>query len=223
MYLPAVSSPPNYSRGDSDLMTLNEKIEAGKFIVTAELPSQAPIDIQAQLLNHYLDDISDRFPQQKIHLIAHSSGGIVARLALVNNLQQEKHYNMAQLITIASPHLGTVIAEIAKRASATPVVVIAPLLGADGLNRSKILYRQLSREKNNHFLSWLNQQAHPVMYYTSIIRGDGSLFTGDWLVPASSQNMAMVPVIGHQARVIITPGDHNLKYADGFILLNLLP
>ena len=197
----------------------------GKYLVTAELPSEAPIEIQAAMLDKYLTYIYTHFPQQVIHLIAHSAGGIVARLTLVNNYQQKapSHFNIFQLITIATPHLGSPIAKMAHRAANSPIGVIAPLVGANEINRAQTLYQQLAQEDKNPFLFLLNRQAHPPMYYTSIIRGNGSLLKGDWLVPPLSQNMALVPAIGSHARAIITAGDHDLKYQDAIILMALLP
>jgi len=197
--------------------------ETGNHVITVELPSEAPVEVQADLLSRYLDDITQYFPQQKIHLIAHSAGGIVARLALVNNYAQENKYNVAQFITIATPHLGSPIASMAEKASDTPIGFFAPFIGANEINRAEILYKQLGKEDKNHFLFWLNRQPHPPMPYTSIIRSDGSIIKGDWLVPAGSQNMAYVPAIGAKARIILTPGDHNLKYADAFVIMRLLP
>lgn len=196
---------------------------SGKHIVTAELPSEAPVEIQADLLTQYLNDINERFPEQKIHLVAHSAGGIVARLALINHYNQSKQFNVVQLITIATPHLGSLIADVANRASDTPLGIIAPFVGADEINRAEILYKQLGREEKNHFLYRLNRQPHPPIKYTSIIRGDSSIMNGDWLVSSSRQNMALVPAIGANAQIILTPGDHHLKYADGYLLLALLP
>ncbi|MCK5647547.1 MAG: hypothetical protein KAI22_01595 [Gammaproteobacteria bacterium] len=195
----------------------------GNHTVTAELPSEAPVEVQADLLNQYLDDITLRFPQQKLHLVAHSAGGIVARLALVNNYTQTDKYNIVQLITIATPHLGSIIAEVAERASDTPIGFFAPIIGASEINRSELLYKQLGREEKNHFLFWLNRQAHPPMRYTSVIRANGSILDGDWLVTSNSQNMAYVPAIGPNAQRIPTSGDHHLKYADGFLIRDLLP
>mgnify|MGYP002713238626 CR=1 FL=1 len=188
-------------------------------LVTAELPSESPIEIQAELLSQYLTDISTRFPAQPIHLIAHSAGGIVARLSLVKN----SGLHIVQLITIATPHLGSPIAEMAEQASNSPIGVIAPLIGADDINRAETLYKQLSREKENYFLFWLNRQPHPEIAYTSIVRASGSLINGDRLVPPYSQNMAFVPAIGPRSRLIMTPGNHKLKYQDGLALLPLLP
>jgi pimeloyl-ACP methyl ester carboxylesterase len=205
----------------------------GKHLITAELPSEAPIEIQAGLLSQYLQNISRQYPQQKLHLIGHSSGGLVARLSLVNDfahprsqdsaVQPDFYTKVVQLITIATPHLGSPIADMADKASDTPIGFFAPFFGADEINRSERLYKQLGQEDKNYFLFWLNRQPHPPMYYTSIIRANGSILKGDWLVPPRSQNMAYVPAIGASAKIILTPGSHNLKSADGFLLRNLLP
>lgn len=195
----------------------------GKHLITVELPSEAPVEIQAEQLSQYLNAITEQFPQQPLHLIAHSAGGIVARLVLVNDYATRRKYHVIQLITIATPHLGSPIANMAGRASDTPIGFFAPLIGAGEINRAEILYKQLGKEDRNRFLLWLNRQPHPPMHYTSIIRADGSLLDGDWLVPPRSQNMAFVPAIGAGARVILTRGEHELKYTDGLILVNLLP
>lgn len=193
--------------------------QSAKQLVTAELPSGAPVEIQADLLNRYLTDIQSRFPDQSIHLIGYSAGGIVARLTLVQN----PSLPVIQLITIATPHLGTPIAKFAKLAKDTPIDFIAPLAGIDELDASKRLFRQLSRERDNYFLFWLNRQPHPDILYTSIIRADDSIMNGDIFVPSYSQNMAFVPAIGMRAKFIMTPGDHYLKPTDGYLLLGLLP
>lgn len=187
--------------------------------VTAELPSEAAIEIQATILAQYLQDITKRFPNQSIHLIAHSAGGLVSRLALVNN----PNLPIAQLITIATPHMGSPMAEVAEMTANSPLSILAPLGRVKGLNRSEKLFSQLSREKENYFLFWLNRQPHPNISYTSIVRASGSLLNGDRYVPPYSQDMALVPAIGQSSKKILTPGTHKLKYADGLIIVSLLP
>jgi len=201
---------------------------SGKHVVTVELPSESPMEVQADLLGLYLNEMSKKFPQQKIHLVGHSAGGVVARLALVRNYsnlnnESDNFIPIVQLITIASPHRGSPVAEIVKKASNSPVGLVAPLIGLDEINRAERLYKQMSREKENHFLFWLNRQPHPPIRYTSIVRANSSLFGGDYLVPSYSQDMTYVPAIGNQSQLLLTPGDHNLKYADGFLLMTLLP
>ena len=202
---------------------------SNNYTISVELPSEAPIEVQSQLLSNYLWMIHQYVPQQNIRLIAHSAGGIVSRLSLVNfyQLSQKKNQtasipNIVQLITIATPHLGSPIAEMAEQASNSPIGIIAPFIGANEINRARHLYKQLSREEENVFLFWLNRQTHPSISYTSIIRANNSLLKGDWLVPSSSQDMRLVPAIGNRANYFLSLGDHNLHYRDGFIIRNLL-
>jgi pimeloyl-ACP methyl ester carboxylesterase len=190
----------------------------GNSLVTVELPSEAPIEIQAGLLLLYLKDIVARHPEQSLRLIGHSAGGIVARLVLVN----DSSLPVKQLITIATPHLGSPLAEMAETVANTPIRILAPLVGFDNPKRSKHLYSQLGREKENYFLFWLNRQPHPDIDYAAIVRADGSLLKGDVVVPSYSQAMSGVPAIGQKARLILTPGNHSLKFADGQLILPLI-
>ncbi|MCK5666031.1 MAG: hypothetical protein KAI17_21225 [Thiotrichaceae bacterium] len=204
-------------------------VNYNKFIIAVELPSKSPIEVQADYLSFYLATIAKQNPGHKIHLVAHSAGGLVARLSLVNkyrdffNNEQTEFFPIEQLITIATPHLGSPIAEMLHSASDTPIGFFAPFVGMDEINDSEILYKQLSREHKNGFLYWLNRQPHPPIRYTSIVRADGSLISGDIYVPPHSQNMAFVPVINQHSHLILTPGDHALKYNDGIIISHLLP
>ncbi len=187
-------------------------------LVTAELPSDAPVEIQAQLLNMYLQDIVAQQPEQSLRLVGHSAGGIVSRLVMVS----DPSLPIRQLITIATPHLGSPMAEIAEMAAKTPASILAPLAGVDNARRSKHLYKQLGRERENYFLFWLNRQPHPDSDYVSIARADDSLLNGDVLVPPYSQDMSLVPAIGQKSRLFLTPGKHRLKYADALLILPLL-
>ena len=221
--------------------TLNQ---SGKYLISVQLPAKSPIDVQANYLSQYLSQIVNNNPGHKIHLIAHSAGGIVARLTLVKNysafiyetkLNDKERSNkkpndkkfqffpIVQLITIATPHLGSPIAEMAHTASDTPIGFFAPFFGMDEINDAEILYQQLSREHKSHFLYWLNRQAHPPIKFISIVRADGSLLKGDIFVPPRSQNMSEIKVLSKDSYFILTPGDHGLKYSDGIIISNLLP
>ena len=219
-----------FSKGWHDISLSGKTLQSsGKYFIAVELPSKAPIDVQSNYLSQYLRDIVEQNPAHKIHLIAHSAGGIVARLSLVKNYKQFIDNNdnaflpVVQLITIATPHLGSPIAEMAHSASDTPISVFAPLFGLDEINQAEILYKQLSREHKNNFLYWLNRQPHPPIRYTSIVRADGSLITGDVYVPPHSQNMAFVPAIKQQSHLVLTPGNHKLKASDGIVISHLLP
>lgn len=57
--------------------------------------------------------IDARFPGQPVHLVAHSMGGLDARQLLTDDRWQEGR--ILSLITVGSPHLGSSLAEMAKR------------------------------------------------------------------------------------------------------------
>lgn len=218
------------SRGWHDISYSGQTLgNSGKYLIAVELPSKAPIEVQSAYLSQYLSDIAKSNPRHKIHLVAHSAGGIAARLTLVNNYssfmsgKSSEFIPVVQLITIATPHLGSPIAEMLHSASATPIGFFAPFFGMDEINDAEILYKQLSREHKNGFLYWLNRQQHPPIRYTSIVRADGSLISGDIYVPPHSQNMAFIPAINRHSQLILTLGDHGLKFNDGIIISHLLP
>ena len=81
------------------------------------LPTEASIAKQAFYLKAYLAHLRKSYPQQPISLVGHSAGGIVARYVMVRNPELK----VGQLITIASPHLGTDSAEFGKMAGDSPL------------------------------------------------------------------------------------------------------
>ena len=72
-------------------------------VYSVNLPSQAPIVIQADWLAAQLREIRKRHPDEAIHMAAHSAGGVVARMMLVRHGK----LGVEHLITIATPHFGT--------------------------------------------------------------------------------------------------------------------
>ena len=76
---------------------------AQKPVYAVNLPSQAPIVIQADWLAAILREIRKRHPEEAINLAAHSAGGVVARMTLVRH----GSLGVQHLITIATPHFGT--------------------------------------------------------------------------------------------------------------------
>jgi len=126
-----------------------------------------------------------------------------------------------RLITIASPHLGTGMAELAELAAKTPASIVAPVFGVDIINRSEILMDQLKRQEPGSFLFWLNRQKHPDINYISIIRSHGSLLNKDYYVPSYSQDLRWVSGIKH-AFSLPSSGEHELQYKDVFILAQLV-
>lgn len=183
-----------------------------------ELPTEASIQNQAYFLTAYVTKLRSLFPHQAIVLAGHSAGGVVARYVMV----RKPGLKISQLITIASPHLGTDSAEFGKMVGDSPLAMIAPMIGAGTLNRSQALYTDLLPESPHRFLYWLNRQPHPDAEYISIVRDKYSPEGGDLIVPEKSQYLENVHDIKYRANSYIVQGSHSLTSADGLLLLDLI-
>lgn len=183
-----------------------------RYFYTVNLPSEAPLSLQAQWLDFYLHLLQDRHPENSFVLIGHSAGGVIARLTMVVS-----HPPVKGLITIASPHLGTDSAEEGLALTHSPIGWFAPWLGLESLNRSEGLYYDLVREYPRTPLFWLNRQAHPKAFYVSILRA-----RGDQWVPPYSQDLNDVPALQGQATTLVTVASHALHPEDGLTLVSIL-
>jgi len=183
-----------------------------RHLYTVTLPSEAPLVVQAQWLEFYLRTLQRKHPDNSLILVGFSAGGVVARLVMVVS-----KIPILGLITIASPHLGTEKAEWGTMLSNSPFSWVAPFLGLNTINRSKGLYKDLSRESPATLLFWLNRQPHPKAFYASVVR-----LGGDEWVPPSSQDMNDVPALHGLAMTVTTATTHSLLPADGPLLISLL-
>lgn len=189
-------------------------------LYTLDLPTEAPVALQAQVLSANVAEIAHRHPGEKIVVAAHSAGGVVARYEMVTNPNTQ----IATLITIASPHLGTSTAEVGSMIGNSPLSWVAPFFGANTINRSQILYRDLWRDGPYTMLGWLNRQPHPKARYVSVIRTADvrAPYAGDSVVAGWSQDMNNVPALAGQAERFVSPGDHGLRTDDGLLIADLL-
>ena len=197
-------------------------------VYTVNLPSTAPIALQAAWLAAYLEDLQQRLGQQSITLVGHSAGGVVARMALV----QYQPAGVDRLITIAAPHLGTWRAYQALDAVDTdgPLGIVkrwevkrrigSPLYYT--LKASRGVLQDLTPARPGSFLYWLNAQPHPDIQYVSIIRKEPQVIAGDRVVPGFSQDMRLIPAIDGKSQAYITPQVHLLSPQDGQVIVNLL-
>ncbi|MBF0125625.1 MAG: alpha/beta fold hydrolase [Magnetococcales bacterium] len=183
-----------------------------------DLPSEAPLVMQAQQFKEAVQAVRKQRGADRIVLIGHSAGGVVARLAMV----RDPGMAIDGLITIAAPHLGTDKAEMVGLLASTPLSMVAPMMGADTLNRSRQLYDDLVRERPGSFLYWLNRQPHPKARYFSLIRRDAFVFFGDNTVPAWSQDMGKVAALKEVAKSATSGSDHALERQDGVELARIL-
>jgi len=195
----------------------------GKRLLLAELPSEAPLAIQAGELSRGLRALRRTAADERLILVGHSAGGVVARMALVTDPELARN---ALLITIASPHLGTVRAAEALNATAVPFPVswAADMLGGPryrSLKRSWQLLTELAMTPGSA-LDWLNRQTHPQARYVSVVRSTPGSIWGDALVPGYSQDMNYVPALRGRSQRVVVSGPHGLVPADGTTLTRIL-
>lgn len=199
-----------------------------KPIYTVNLPSQAPVVLQADWLAAYLRDLRKRYPDETITLAAHSAGGIVARMALVRHGAM----GVEHLITIASPHLGTGRAVQALQATddsgmfgflrrwavrrATGDAMYATV------QQSRGVLLDLTPPAPGNLLFWLNQQPHPDIRYTSIMRIGSFMMPGDQIVPPLSQDLNRTPALAGKVTTYSMAQGHLLTAQDGDLIGNLL-
>ncbi len=187
-----------------------------------ELPSLAPMMVQADQLQVMLHQVAQLHPDEPISLVAHSAGGIVARIVLVRGgVPRAK-----ALITIASPHLGTGRAVQALESSDTPYPFCLVQNFFSGgktrlLRESRGALIDLVPARPGSLLFWLNGQPHPQISYHSIVR-PGPVGMGDELVPAYSQDMNRVQALQGQSEVTVVSSGHALNAQDGVLLAQLL-
>jgi pimeloyl-ACP methyl ester carboxylesterase len=84
-------------------------------------PSGMRISVLGNGLNIFIRDMQKKFSNTKLHIIAHSMGGLVAREAIVKHLQDEKPVIIDQFITLSTPWNGHAMAEKGVRSFFTPV------------------------------------------------------------------------------------------------------
>lgn len=184
----------------------------GNRFYTVELPSEAPLPVQASYLNAYLDAIRAIHADEPMILAGHSAGGVLARYVMVSRPELK----VDALVTIASPHSGSDAAEMGELIADSPMAWFAPMMGMDTINRSRDLYRDLGRPDGWNLLGWLNTHPHPQAHYVSIVHPND-----EW-VDAPSQDMNRVPALAGRSQVLASAGGHELNPADGILLSRLL-
>lgn len=204
------------------------KTDTPRPVYAVNLPSQAPIVIQADWLAAFLREIQKRHPKQTLNLAAHSAGGIVARMTLVRH----GRLDVGHLITIATPHFGT-----GRAIQALDATNNGGLFGfakswlvrrATGdalyatLQYSRGVLLDLTPPVPGNLLFWLNRQPHPDIAYTSIMRVGTFYMPGDQVVPPISQDLNRAPALAGRVKTYSMAEGHLLTPQDGELIGNLL-
>jgi len=217
-----------YGYGPQGVLYQSLAQPAQRPVYSVNLPSQAPVVIQADWLAAILREIRKRHPKQAINLAAHSAGGVVARMTLVRHGK----LGVAHLITIATPHFGTGRAIQALDATndsglfgfAKEFVVRRATGHAlyNTLQQSRGALIDLTPPAPGNLLFWLNRQPHPDITYTSIMRIGTFYMPGDQVVPPLSQDMNRVPALLGRVKTYSMANGHLLTPQDGDLIGNLL-
>lgn len=112
-----------YFRGVAEMLRME-----GATVYAARLPPLASVPQRAHALAAFVRSL----PHDDVHLVAHSMGGLDARYALA---RLGLHERVTSLVTIATPHHGTPLADLG---DAVPVRALRGLVGRVGL-RSEAL------------------------------------------------------------------------------------
>ena len=73
-----------------------------------------------------------------------------------------------------------------------------------------------------NMLFWLNQQPHPDIRYTAIMRVGRVTMPGDHMVPPMSQDLSRVPALAGRVKTYAMAQGHLLTAQDGDLIGNLL-
>ncbi len=197
--------------------------DADNKVINLQLDSEVSLLAQANAFSAALRWMNDRYPADKIIVVGHSLGGLVARLALV----RDGAPHVKALISIASPHQGTVLAfrGLDEINDPFPLNKIKEFFAGPEykmLERSRTLLHQILPPLPGKLLYWLNTRQHPDIKYFSIVRSTPGGALGDPIVPGYSQDMGKIAPIGKKSTRIIEGFQHGLTVLDGYTLVNIL-
>lgn len=197
-------------------------------VYRASLPSEAPLQVQAGQLLAELRFIAEQNSNQRLILVGHSAGGLVARLALLNPAAPR----IDVFITISTPNLGTTRAlEGLDIAHGKPffcpgpgVDFIKEMVGGDQyryLRASTGVLVDLVPAEPGSLVDWMNHQSYPPIDFHAIVKVlPGS--DGDDVVPAFSQDLGRVPALQGKVQLHVLRGPHTLVPTDGQLLAQIV-
>jgi len=91
---------------------IRSTLEAAGFpTVHSSVPFAASVTVRSYQLRANVEDVLARTGAARVHIIAHSMGGLDARHMLFDGRDDGVHRRVASLTTIGTPHLGTSFAD----------------------------------------------------------------------------------------------------------------
>ncbi len=95
-----------------------------------------PVDLRAEQLRSTVNEVLASTGAEKVNIIAHSMGGLDARHMIVDKGMADK---VATLVTIGTPHLGTILADhVIDHGGSLLIKVMRPFINLDGFDDLRI-------------------------------------------------------------------------------------
>jgi len=95
-----------------------------------------PVDLRAEQLRSRVNEVLASTGAEKVNIIAHSMGGLDARHMIVDKGMADK---VATLVTIGTPHLGTILADhVIDHGGSLLIEVMRPFINLDGFDDLRI-------------------------------------------------------------------------------------
>ena len=147
-------------------------VEEGFSVYAYEYPNDGSIIDAAEEFGLLLEkEISSKHPDSRIHIIAHSMGGIVSRVML--EYPDYNSGNVETLIMLATPNKGSYLAEFRPLVELTEAIVWAT---KDGFGEAGM---QLL--PNSAFMSWSSLlKRNPQVSYKILLGTKGFFSTDEW-------------------------------------------
>ena len=171
----------SYFRGASQAMRA-----AGATVYTPRLPPLSSVPVRAEALAKFIRAL----PDTKVNIVAHSMGGLDARWAIAKLGIASK---IACVVTVATPHHGSPLADFAARRGLRRIPAIdwlttesAKLINSEALDQPGVVYGSVVSRTGKRL--WLS---NPVLF-TPWLLMRGKHGASDGLVPAESQRWGSV-------------------------------
>jgi len=157
-------------------------------------PTGRRLDEMAEALNTAVKSLYGHYRFERLHVVAHSMGGMVARSFVVKNVEEDHQTYIKKLVTISTPWGGHEAAEMGVKHS--PQVVPSWRDMAAGSSFQKKLYAHQLHGKVQHFLIYGNEGKKSLL-----IPG-----ANDGTVSVASETYA--PVFEHATRTLKVHATH---------------